>query len=239
VGAEVEERALFEAPGCGEDSAQEPTGEEVPTPPERIDRPARLEEPPHRSDVPPCEDHLGRDADVAYHGSEVPGRSEVEGDGLLEEERLAGLCTQRGHLRLDVRWDSEGQGVAVVQQLLEVPEAAGVVGAGDLLGRLRAPGPHTGELGVRARRQHRGVEHAGPRSGSDQTDPYRRGRRSRGGVPDHQMVLTPAWRRSAARGWIIVALLTSFASAGPVLSATGRPDPTPSVPARSSSSRAR
>ena len=43
---------------------------------------------------------------------------------------LAGLRTHDGHRRLDVRRNGEGEGVDVVEHLLEVSETRGVVAEG-------------------------------------------------------------------------------------------------------------
>jgi len=102
----------------------------VPTPTQGIDHPACLEKSAHRSGVAPREHHLGRHTDLVDDGSQVAGRSEIEGDRLLEEQGLAGLRTHDGHRRLDVRRNGEGEGVDVVEHLLEVSETRGVVAEG-------------------------------------------------------------------------------------------------------------
>ena len=115
VRTKVPERSTVEPPGRCEHAAQEPSGQKMSPTPQRFALMNRVQKGSDSSDVAPCQHQLGRHSRAIDHACKLSGVPEVQGNRLLQKERLARLGAQSWRRQLG-RWGNrERESVGVDQ----------------------------------------------------------------------------------------------------------------------------
>ena len=173
VRTKVPERSTVEPPGRCEHAAQEPSCQKMSPTPERFALMNRVQKGSDSLDVAPCQHQLCRHSRVIDHACKLSGVPEVQGNRLLQKERLARLGPNHGDVSLDVGGNRERESVSVDQHVFDRMKGRRLMSRGNLFGSSRASGPNTSQCRGRVGGEHWGVKEVRPWPCAHQPDSNR------------------------------------------------------------------